>query len=231
MFRLAWMVALVCCSACGGCAAWPAFTAPQGTLLITKDSDVPGPKVRGRPHCVVLTYWDNQVDPSIDSFDALATDSNSVPFQFPLRMYAVIFSPALGFQHLSPEARLIVFAEGYEPAFSQQKEGDPRFCCGPPEQKLDVIAKLEPPRCTTQPVGARPDSYVREYRMLLANIAGVRWALLWGKGVTDQDRHMVYRTLERKAGELRNIYPYDVDMERAQRALQAEISRFRAYGR
>lgn len=232
MIRIAWMLTIILVGTCGGCAAWPAFTAPGGRLSIAKDTAGQQSSVQATPRYVVLRYWHNEsvngIGGSIDVIDAFAADSAGVFVQFPLRMYAVVFTPVLGAQHLAPDPRVLVIAENCEPADAYSIRDDLHWCCGAPEQALDLFAKLQPFGAKTTTTSPRARDRDWDLRRILVKTNDLNWSLSWGQDIADQDRLMVYRVLERKAAEMCKTLHDDAELERVHKELQDQVAKFSA---
>jgi hypothetical protein len=147
---------------------------------------------------IVMKYWRvqelfNSDRMKFEFFGAEVVDRADFPVSFPLRFYPAIWTPALGTQHLLPDAGLVVFAEGRWPC--HVIAGDGRRCCEAPStgerhwhvtlQSMDQAAACRPPA----------KGWDREEFPPLTpeELDGV---LRWNWSVTKADREMCRRQLE-----------------------------------
>jgi len=122
-----------------GC-VWPASTYISGDVKLEFRGKVVDPALsapQASPTKMILVkYWRvqelfNSDRMTFEFFGAETPDQTAFPVSFPLRFYPAIWTPALGTQHLLPDAGLIVFARGYWPAHVIPDTG--RHCCEAPK--------------------------------------------------------------------------------------------------
>lgn len=187
---------------CTGC-VWPAATCISGQTKVEwrwqrPDSSLPTSETRP-PRLIVVKYWRvqelfNSGRMKFEFFGAEATDQAVFAMSFPFRFYPAIWTPALGEQHLLPDAGLIIFAEGYWPSHVIADDG--RRCCEAPTtgerhwhvamQPLDQAPESRQPakgwdKCEFPPI-------------TLDELDGV---LRWNRSLTEADRRMARQQLER----------------------------------
>jgi hypothetical protein len=117
---------------------WPAATCIAGDVKLElrgSEARPIAPTPRAERKFIVVKYWrtqelSNSDHMAFEFFGAEATERMTFPIAFPFRFYPAIWTPALGEQHLLPDAGLIVFAEGYWPAHVIPGTG--RRCCEAP---------------------------------------------------------------------------------------------------
>lgn len=116
---------------CAGC-MWPGVTAIHGTATVKQPESAEAPA--GPKRMIVVKYWrvtrliSNETD--FVFFGAEVVEQAQFPVRFPIRFYPAFFTPALGVQHLLPDAGILVFAEGRWPSYLIADDG--RRCCEAP---------------------------------------------------------------------------------------------------
>jgi len=185
-----------------GC-VWPAAICISGQASVEfrgLDTNLSLPASRaGPPRMIVVRYWRvqellNSDRMRFESFGAEAADRTVFPLSFPLRFYTAIWTPALGTQHLLPDAGLIIFAEGYWPAHIIPDTG--RRCCEAPktgERHWHVVM---------QPMNQAPEACqpakgwdTREFPPI--TLEELEAVLKWNRNLAETDREMARQQLRR----------------------------------
>lgn len=191
-----WWGCLWLCLLTGGCACWPGVRADWGQVTVGYASTQPAG--RPAPRTVVLTCrYDPGVNgspASLDIVNAQAGEAASRPVNFGLCLYAVVWTPVLGTQHLAPTPTVVVFAKDCRPVVVEcenDRSGCP--CCGPPRPgPREFHVELRPFDRTSLSGNARE---AEQILLLLEQPQRLSTALLLGQGVTPADRLMVYSSL------------------------------------
>ncbi len=151
---------VVCLTGC----AWPTATYIRGQADIAfAASD--SPQAEEPPRVVIIKYWRiqqlfNSDRRAFEFFGAELADSPVVAISFPLKFYTAIWTPALGTQHLLPDAGLVAFAEGRWPSHVIADSG--RRCCEAPSSgrrhwHLTLLPMDRPPDCRPPDEGDRDE--------------------------------------------------------------------------
>ncbi len=187
----------------GGC-MWPAATYVHGTAKVTRPgmrlaSSSPGSKPAGPARMIVVKYWSaqqlfNSDKKKFEFVGSMVAEKEDFCVSFPIRFYPAGWTPALGTQHLLPDAGLIIFAEGYWPTHVVADDG--RRCCEAPstgQRHWDVV--LEPmgraPACLPPARGWDAGEFPP---LTPDELDGL---LKWNWSVTKADRQMCHSQLER----------------------------------
>jgi hypothetical protein len=165
---------------------------------------------------VILQYWE---DARVEPVAAFAKAERTFGVPFPVRIYPIVWTPALGVQHVLPSARLAVFAAGRSPALVRHNYG--RLCCQAPQAgpyPVEVRLALTP---TIDPA--------REYEVLdiihlLDAYDELDRLLSSARGLTPEDRQVVRAGLDRLVTAWRSV---DLPRDWADR-LDAGAARLRA---
>lgn len=118
-----------------GCA--PAMTECRSAVAIrTGQAAEESPHADTGDRFIVVSFWDDPtVNDSVGELalqDVILTEGRELSIQFPLRTYWVVWTPALGAQHLAPRPGILVFHKDYPACW---EIGDCRggVCCGKPD--------------------------------------------------------------------------------------------------
>jgi hypothetical protein len=126
-----------------GCAA-PAFTHCTGSISIQVDQTKERQLAEETGNrFIVVSFWDyptvNETKGELILDKVFATESSHITIEFPLRIYWVVWTPALGTQHLAPRPGIIVFHEDYLACWEIGNTTTGRICCGRPTTKHEFI--------------------------------------------------------------------------------------------
>lgn len=86
---------------------------------------------------IIISFWDypsvNGAGGKIVINKVVLSEDNQISIDFPHKGYWVIWTPALGTQHITPEPGVIVFHENYLPSWSVGgTDNHSKFCCAKP---------------------------------------------------------------------------------------------------
>lgn len=225
---------------CSGC-AWPGFMTPKGTATVVTDLTFTPTTQKNAfayiPRMVVVQYWRNEsineIPSSIELIKAFAVDVGTFPVEFPSKMYTVIWTPALGAQHLHPEPEIMVFASGYWPVDCYGDDGI-KFGGAPPREDpyqyrvlLQPDLGIPPQRC---PLNKKD---ITNFPPFFFHMDSLDMVLALGKGITNADRLMVYRQMRKQAIvwreqlNKREIVTDGKELQRAIDALDKRIEKFK----
>ncbi len=192
LLRIALLVFGVLILFTNGC--MPAFTRCKGYLKIQNQQS------NGDERFVVVSFWDypviNNSKGRIIVNEVIATESKILTIDFPVKTYTVIWTPALGTQHLAPEPGILVFSKNYFPSWNiGGTEDELRICCGPPKSEHEFEIKLL----------ASPENLFEEnkyftkafFEKLLDNKKDLLNKLRKCEGLTDEEEEMVLANLSR----------------------------------
>ncbi|NQU75898.1 MAG: hypothetical protein HQ546_06255 [Planctomycetes bacterium] len=147
---------------------------------------------------VVVKYWRIQELFNSDSmkfefFGAEVADQANIIVSFPLRFYPAIWTPALGAQHLLPDAGLVVFVEGRWPCHVIADDG--QRCCEAPstgERHWHVVLQPMDQAPVCRPPAKGWD--MEEFPPLTPD--KLESVLRWNNTVTKADREMCRQQLK-----------------------------------
>jgi hypothetical protein len=186
-----------------GC-AWPAATSIRGLAEVTRPglhpaTGSPASQSAEPARVVLVKYWRvqelfNSERMKFEFFGAGVYDKASFPVSFPLRFYPAIWTPALGTQHVLPDAGLVVFADGRWPC--HVIAGDGRRCCEAPSTgERHWHVKLQP--MDQAPASLPPNKGWDGQEFPPLTPEELESVLKWSGSVTMADRAMCRRQLER----------------------------------
>ena len=183
----------------GGCAPGPVRARGTVEVLASSPGEQPRPP-EGRT--VVLTFWRH---PGVNNRPARIVPQRAIlagrekeEIEFGLQLYPIVWTPALGTQHLAPVPGVAAFAEGYWPvvAYDVSTKG-PRLplCCGPPGRHIREFRPILLPHSVAHPTlkdgQTKPDLH-----LLLQCRKQLDKALLASPDLTDEDREMVENSID-----------------------------------
>lgn len=186
-----------------GC-VWPAATYIHGVAGVKQPglrraSSMPALHTETPTRMIVVKYWRvqelfNSDRMKFEFFGGEAVDRESFSVSFPPRFYPAIWTPALGTQHLLPDAGLIVFAEGRWPSHVIADDG--RLCCETPSTgkrhwHVALQPMDQPPACRAPANGWSTKEFPPLTPERLESV------LRCNGGVTKAERQMCRRQLER----------------------------------
>ena len=128
----------------------PYFTHTQGTLSIQPSSYKqvnPNIESEETERYIVVSLWDyptvNEKKGDIVINKVILTEEKSITIDFPFKIYMVVWTPALGAQHLAPEPGIVVFNKNYLMSWNVGgTDPNVRICCEKPRSKHNFLIKL-----------------------------------------------------------------------------------------
>jgi hypothetical protein len=185
-----------------GC-MWPAATSVHGTAAVGQPDlhqafSSQSPQTEKPTRVIVVKYWRiqelfNSDRMKFEFFGAEATDRAGFPISFPLRFYPAVWTPALGTQHLPPDAGLVVFAEGRWPTHIVANDG--RRCCeAPTTGDRHWHVSLQP--MNQVPTSRQPAKGWDREEFPPLTPDKLDSVLKWNGSVTEADREMCCQQLE-----------------------------------
>lgn len=121
-----------------GCMALPGMTAAECDLRMQFAERSHGSRP-AKPNVVISYWWHQSIfgSGSLELLSVVRVDGDSlVRLKYPLRLYPIFWTPALGVQHVSPDPAAIAFREGCAPGFAS---GGKDFCCAPPRHGVQAL--------------------------------------------------------------------------------------------
>lgn len=182
----------------------PAFTRCRSTVSIhTMDTGTSQPSCNeASRRFIVISCW---VWPNVNNTNGkltiervLLTDGNQLTLDFPLRAYWMIWTPALGTQHIAPRPAVAVFHADYPLTWAICYSPD-GFCCGRPATQCEFAVRLT----TTTAIPGRDGLVAYEAQRFLDEFLAQKKALIRYmdncKELTEADKTMVMEKLEHAA--------------------------------
>lgn len=128
----------------------PSLTHTQGTLSIkpSRNKQVnPNVQSEETERYIVVSLWDyptvNEKKGDIVINKVILTEEKSMNIDFPSKIYIVIWTPALGTQHLAPEPGIVVFNKNHLMSWNVGGTGPQvRMCCEKPRSKHNFLIEL-----------------------------------------------------------------------------------------
>ena len=119
----------------------PSFTHSKGTVLVqVNQENVQSPNEIMPERFIIVSFWEypmvNNSRGKVVVSEVLLTGKQQIEVNFPHKGYWVVWTPALGTQHLAPEPGIMVFHENYSPRWSLGgTDSRLRVCCEKPEKQ------------------------------------------------------------------------------------------------
>ncbi len=188
-----WLCVACASSLLGGCLVLPSAVWPSGEVHVRLAGGPDGAKPPpAKFRAVVVKYWYhegvNDVPSGIQVLGVFVTDQPDFSVDYGPRGYALIFTPALGWQHLLPQPAVAVFADGYWPCHARFNYGRRFDDAEPRTGHVDLSLRLLP-LDQTPPLNYAPDGHFPFSGQKIEDVeATLRWYPL-----DERDRQIVVR--------------------------------------
>ena len=203
---------------CAGC-IMPGLVQPNIQLCVS-DAAHEGSAER---RIVVLQYWQRDSGEVIGPLRAHVLTGTELRLVYPVRVYPIIWTPALGFQHSLPRPGVAAFSTSGRPVFATSNCG--RNCCQAPGLGPYRL-ELELDRGELARVAEESHDWYHTpcaLAALAARVDRVDRALAAARGVTADDRAMVFGQLAAEATSWRDSAQAPTRVPRERLTAAAEV--------
>ena len=210
------------CLAPGAGCIWPGLAHPTLDVRITGA----GGQTAAAQRFIVLQYWAEAND-KVEPLRALIMTTAQQSLTYPVRLYPVLWTPALGIQHMLPHPAVAVFTENRQAALEEEHfRGDLAPEPGPYQVEVQLTSTRVAPEPNDPGYGwcVIPSHVVA----LAARVQDVDRVLRAARELTPADRELVFRQLANEAAFWRDHGPRYMYVKRDQLAKAAEIFEQRA---